>query len=53
MTNVTEDLLKAGFLVDLEKAKQAQQDTKGKMTAAASQMFTFYSNLISPKSKYT
>ncbi len=44
--------MKAGFQVDLEKAKQAREDTKGAMTAAASQMFTFYSNLLSPKSKY-
>jgi hypothetical protein len=51
-TEVTEDLMKAGFQVDPEKAKQAQEDTKGAMTAATSQMFTFYSNLLSPKSKY-
>jgi hypothetical protein len=51
-TNVTEDLIKAGFQVDLEKAKKAREDVKGTMTAAASQMFTFYSNLLSPKSKY-
>ncbi len=29
------------------------EDAKGAMTAAASQMFTFYSNLLSPKSKYS
>ncbi len=52
-TNVTEDLMKAGFQVDLEKAKKAMEDTKGTMTAAASQMFVFYSNLLSPKSKYS
>ncbi len=51
-TNMTEDSMKAGFQVDLEKAKQAQEDAKGAMTAAASQMFTFYWNLLSPKSKY-
>ncbi len=44
--------MKAGFQVDLEKAKQAQETAKGAMTAAASQMFTFYSNLLSPESKY-
>jgi hypothetical protein len=44
--------MKAGFQVDLEKAKQAQKDAKGVMTAAASEMFTFYSNLLSPESKY-
>jgi hypothetical protein len=44
--------MKAGFQVDLEKAKQAQEDAKGAMTPAASQMFMFYSNLLSPESKY-
>jgi hypothetical protein len=52
VTNVTEDSMKAGFQFDLEKAKQAQEDAKGAMTAAASQMFTFYLNLLSPESKY-
>jgi hypothetical protein len=50
---VTKDMMKAGFQVDLEKAKQAQEIAKGAMTAAASEMFAFYSNLLSPKSKYT
>ncbi len=44
--------MKAGFLDDLEKAKQAQSTAKGTMTAAASKMFSFYSNLLSPESKY-
>jgi hypothetical protein len=44
--------MKAGFLEDLEKAKQAQGIAKGAMTAAASKMFIFYSNLLSPESKY-
>jgi hypothetical protein len=52
-TNVTEDLMTAGFQVDLEKAKKAMEDAKGVMTAAASQMFEFYLNLLSPKSKYS
>jgi hypothetical protein len=52
-TDVTEDLMKAGFQVDLEKAKKAMEDAKGARTAAASQMFAFYSNLLSPKSKYS
>jgi hypothetical protein len=47
------DDMKASFLSDLEKAKQAQRTAKGAMDAAASQMFLFYSNLLSPKSKYT
>jgi hypothetical protein len=45
--------MKAGFLEDLEKAKQAQSTAKGAMTAAASMMFTFYLNLLSPESKYS
>jgi hypothetical protein len=45
--------MKAGFQVDLEKAKKAMEDAKGAMTAAASKMFLFYSNLLSPKSKYS
>jgi hypothetical protein len=44
--------MKAGFLEDLEKAKQAQVIVKGTMTAAASKMFMFYSNMLSPESKY-
>ncbi len=44
--------MKAGFLDDLEKAAQAQSTAKGTMTAAASKMFLFYSNLLSPESKY-
>jgi hypothetical protein len=44
--------MKAGFLEDLEKAKQAQRTAKGAMNVAASKMFAFYSNLLSPESKY-
>jgi hypothetical protein len=44
--------MKAGFLEDLEKAKQAQRTAKGAMTIAASKMFMFYLNLLSPESKY-
>ncbi len=46
------DSVKAGFLDDLEKAKQAQSSAKGAMTTVASKMFLFYSNLLSPESKY-
>jgi hypothetical protein len=53
VTDVTEDLMKAGFQVDLEKAKKAMEDAKGTMTAAASKMFVLYLNLLSPKSKYS
>jgi hypothetical protein len=44
--------MKAGFLEDLEKAEQAQRTAKGAMNVAASKMFVFYSNLLSPESKY-
>jgi hypothetical protein len=49
---VTKNMMRAGFQVDLEKAKQAQMIAKGAMTAAASKMFALYSNLLSPESKY-
>jgi hypothetical protein len=43
--------MKANFQADLEKAKRAAKDAKGAMTAAANQMFVFYANLDSVKSK--
>jgi hypothetical protein len=46
------DEMKASFLEDLEKVKQAQRTAKGAMTVAASKMFMFYLNLLSPESKY-
>ncbi len=46
------DNMKASFSSDLEKAKQAQRIAEGTMTVAASKMFSFYSNLLSPESKY-
>jgi hypothetical protein len=49
---VIEDTMRAGFQVDFEKAKQAQEIAKGAMTATASVMFAFYLNLLSPESKY-
>jgi hypothetical protein len=48
-----DDKMKAGFLGDLEKAKQSQKTTKGAMIVAPNKMFEFYSNLLSPESKYT
>jgi hypothetical protein len=47
-----DDQMKASFLSDLEKATQALRIAKGATTAAASKMFAFYSNLLSPESKY-
>ncbi len=45
--------MKASFSSDLEKANQAQRIAKGAMTTAVSKMLPFYSNLLSPESKYT
>jgi hypothetical protein len=53
VTKVTYDMMKAGFQADLEKAMKAVEDAKGTMAAAANQMFAFYLNLLSPKSKYS
>jgi hypothetical protein len=50
--SMTEDLMKDGFQADLEKARQAWETAQGAMTTAANLMFTFYLNLLSPKSKY-
>jgi hypothetical protein len=44
--------MSSGFQADLEKALQAQETAQGATTAAASLMFAFYLNLLSPKSKY-
>ncbi len=48
----TDVQMKANFSVDLEKAKQVLRIAKGAMTAATTKMFAFYSNLLSPESKY-
>jgi hypothetical protein len=48
----TDDQMKANFLSDLEKAKKAHRIAKGAMSAAPNKMFVFYSNLLSPESKY-
>jgi hypothetical protein len=49
---VVDDQMKASVSSDLEKTKQAKRIAKGAMTIAASKMFSFYSNLLSPESKY-
>jgi hypothetical protein len=51
-TDVPEDPMKANFQANLEKAKKTAKDAKGTITAAASQIFAFYNNLLSPNSKY-
>jgi hypothetical protein len=50
-TKVPNDPMKDAFQADLEKAKKAAKDAQGTMAAAASEMFMFYSNLLSPESK--
>jgi hypothetical protein len=52
-SEVNNNSMKAGFLEGIEKAKQAQSTAKGTMTAATGKMFMFYSNLLSPESKYS
>ncbi len=52
VTPVQKDDMKASFSSDLEKAGLAQRTAMGAMEVAAGQMFLFYSNLLSPKSKY-
>jgi hypothetical protein len=52
-TKVPEDPMKASFQADLAKAKKAVADAQRAMTAAASELFAFYLNLLSPKSKYS
>ncbi len=51
-TKVPKDLMRVTFQANLEKAKKNAEDAKGKMTAAASQMFVFYANLLSVEAKY-
>jgi hypothetical protein len=51
-SEVNDNSMKASFLDDLEKVEQAQSTAKGAMTAVASKVFLFYSNLLSPESKY-
>ncbi len=48
----TDDQMRANFLSELETAKQAQRIAKGAKNVAATKMFPFYLNLLSPESKY-
>jgi hypothetical protein len=52
-TEVINDTMKAGFQADFEKAMKTIEDAQGAMTTATSQMFVFYSYLLSPMSKYS
>jgi hypothetical protein len=44
--------MQATFLRDIKKAKDATENAKGMMTAAASKMFGFYANLLLVEAKY-
>jgi hypothetical protein len=52
VTPAVKDDMKASFLSDLKRARQTQRTMKGAINVAAGQMFSFYLNLLSPKSKY-
>jgi hypothetical protein len=51
-SKVPKDPMRATFQANLERVKKAAEDAKGTMTAAASQMFAFYANLLSVEAKY-
>jgi hypothetical protein len=52
VTKVPNDPMRVTFQGNLEKAKSAAENAKGAMTAAVTQMFAFYTNLLSVKAKY-
>jgi hypothetical protein len=52
MIKAPDNNMQATFQADLEKAKSAAENAKGKMTAAATQMFAFYAHLLSVEAKY-
>ncbi len=51
VTKAPDNPMEATFQADLEMSKSATENAKGTMTVAASQMFTFYANLLSVKAK--
>jgi hypothetical protein len=52
MAGATDPRLQENFLLDLKKAKETTEDTKGKMESAAKKMLQFYANLLSVEAKY-
>ncbi len=52
MTKAQDHKMQATFQADLEKAKEAAENAKGAMTAAANKMFAMYANLLSIEAKY-
>ena len=51
VTKAPDNPMQVSFQADLEMSKLATENAKGTMTAAASQMFTFYANSLSVKAK--
>ncbi len=51
-TKASDQEMQANFQADLEKAKEAAENAKGTMTAAADKMFKFYANLLLAEAKY-
>ncbi len=47
------DPVKANYQADLERSRKPPRTPRDSMTTGASQMFAFYTNLLSPKSNYT
>jgi hypothetical protein len=52
VTEASDQEMQAIFQADLEMAKEATENVKGTMTAAANKMFRFYPNLLLVKAKY-
>jgi hypothetical protein len=52
MADPNEPNPQANFLLDLEKAREAAENTKAKAESAAKDMFQFYANLLSVDAKY-
>jgi hypothetical protein len=44
--------MRANFLLDLKKAKEATENAKGKVITAANKMLQFHMNLFSVEAKY-
>jgi hypothetical protein len=51
-TRASDQEMQANFQADLAKAKEAAENAKGAMTAAANKMFAFYANLLLVEAKY-
>ncbi len=52
MVDAFESNLQATFQLDLEKAREAAENTRAKAESAMKDMFQFYSNLLSVDAKY-